>query len=92
MLYSGVLCGCDHQLWHDAICCCTHCLLSRLPWGFPDNPVGNPWGFPDNPVGKESAPVVSQDVLGSVLEETDFKRKTPRQPSSPEEYTKYSKF
>ena len=60
--------------------CCTHCLLSRLPWGFPDNPVG-----------KESAPVVSQDVLGSVLEETDFKRKTPRQPSSPEEYIKYSK-
>ena len=74
MLYSRVLCGCDHQLWHDAI------FLSRLPWGFPDNPVG-----------KESAPVVSQDVLGSVLEETDFKRKTPRQPSSPEEYIKYSK-
>lgn len=78
VLYSGVLCGCDHQRWHDAICCCAHRLLSRPPWGSPENPVG-----------KESAPVVSQDAPCSVLEEMDFKRKTPRQPSSPEEYTKY---
>ena len=65
VLYSGVLFGCDHQHRHDAIWYCTHCLLSYLPWGFPDSSVG-----------KESALVVSQDVLCLVLEENEDTKAT----------------